>query len=386
MLRQMSRFRSKQTAQTFPVVNRSGRTYPIISCRNDYDSKNDPHHVHPALHAHGFAHDKPKKGIYQRIEKQAFDKPEVTDLDMPRPDAYLRVDDTDFFQRMAGIVVAFARELEKHPAQIVIVVDDLTPTMACSIVAKKKGLKVAHLVAGTRSFDMDMPKEVNRMITDGLSDILFTAGMVANRNLNHTGTEQAHVHFVGNILIDTLRYNRTRLQRPVAFSIMGVKEKEYVLLTLNRHTLINNDAVLKNLFHTILEKTDKPIVAPLHNYVKNKLSALGIHSERLHILPPQPYLAFGYMVNQAQTIITDSGNVAEEATFLGIPCITLNTYAEHPETVSIGTNCLVGEDAGALSAALDRLNKGEWQKGHLPERWDGRAAERIVQTLLEEKL
>ncbi len=124
------------------------------------------------------------------------------------------------------------------------------------------------------------------MITDGLSDILFTAGMVANRNLNHTGTEQAHVHFVGNILIDTLRYNRTRLQRPVAFSIMGVKEKEYVLLTLNRHTLINNDAVLKTLFHTILEKTDKPIVAPLHNYVKNKLSALGIHSERLHILPP----------------------------------------------------------------------------------------------------
>lgn len=106
------------------------------------------------------------------------------------------------------------------------------------------------------------------MITDGLSDILFTAGMVANRNLNHTGTEQAHVHFVGNILIDTLRYNRTRLQRPVAFSIMGVKEKEYVLLTLNRHTLINNDAVLKTLFHTILEKTDKPIVAPLHNYVK----------------------------------------------------------------------------------------------------------------------
>ena len=285
-------------------------------------------------------------------EDKSLEPSLFTDLDMPRPDAYLRVDDTDF----------------------------------CSIVAKKKGLKVAHLVAGTRSFDMDMPKEVNRMITDGLSDILFTAGMVANRNLNHTGTEQAHVHFVGNILIDTLRYNRTRLQRPVAFSIMGVKEKEYVLLTLNRHTLINNDAVLKNLFHTILEKTDKPIVAPLHNYVKNKLSALGIHSERLHILPPQPYLAFGYMVNQAQTIITDSGNVAEEATFLGIPCITLNTYAEHPETVSIGTNCLVGEDAGALSAALDRLNKGEWQKGHLPERWDGRAAERIVQTLLEEKL
>lgn len=317
-------------------------------------------------------------------EDKSLEPSLFTDLDMPRPDVYLHVDTTDFFQRMAGILVAFARELEQHPAQIVIVVDDLTPTMACSIVAKKKGIKVAHLVAGTRSFDMDMPKEVNRMITDGLSDYLFTAGMVANRNLNQTGTEPANVHFVGNILIDTLRYNRTRLQRPVAFSIMGLKEKEYFLLTLNRHALLSNDTALKALFQTILKKTDKPIVAPLHTYVKNRLAALGIASERLHFFPPQPYLAFGYLVNHAQAIITDSGNVAEEATFLGIPCITLNNYAEHPETVSMGTNRLVGEDPKLLGDALDILNKGEWQEGHLPERWDGRAAERIVQTLLGE--
>lgn len=319
-------------------------------------------------------------------EDKSLEPSLFTDLDMPRPDIYLHVDTTDFFQRMAGILVAFARELEQHPAQIVIVVDDLTPTMACSIVAKKKGIKVAHLVAGTRSFDMDMPKEVNRMITDGLSDYLFTAGMVANRNLNQTGTEPANVHFVGNILIDTLRYNRTRLQRPVAFSIMGLKEKEYFLLTLNRHALLSNDTALKGLFQTMLEKTDKPIVAPLHTYVKNKLAALGIASERLHFFPPQPYLAFGYLVNHAQAIITDSGNVAEEATFLGIPCITLNNYAEHPETVSMGTNRLVGEDPKLLGEALDILNRGEWQEGHLPERWDGRAAERIVQTLLGEHL
>ena len=197
-------------------------------------------------------------------EDKSLEPSLFTDLDMPRPDAYLRVDDTDFFQRMAGIVVAFARELEKHPAQIVIVVDDLTPTMACSIVAKKKGIKVAHLVAGTRSFDMDMPKEVNSMITDGLSDYLFTAGMVANRNLNQTGTEQAHVHFVGNILIDTLRYNRTRLQRPVAFSIMGLKEKEYLLLTLNKHSLLNKDTTLKAIFRTILEKTSRSWRRSIH--------------------------------------------------------------------------------------------------------------------------
>ena len=329
--------------------------------------------------------DMPRPDVYLHVDNTDFFQRMAGILvDMPRPDVYLHVDNTDLFQQMAGIFVAFARELEQHPAQVVLVVDDLTPTMACSIVAKKKGIKVAHLVAGTRSFDMDMPKEVNSMITDGLSDYLFTAGMVANRNLNQTGTEQAHVHFVGNILIDTLRYNRTRLQRPVAFSIMGLKEKEYLLLTLNKHSLLNKDTTLKAIFHTILEKTDKPIVAPLHTYVKNKLSALGITSERLYILPPQPYLSFGYLVNHAWGIITDSGNVAEEATFLGIPCMTLSTYAEHPETVTIGTNRLVGENSEILADALDILNKGEWQKGHLPERWDGHAAERIVQTLLGE--
>lgn len=318
-------------------------------------------------------------------EDKSLEPSLFTDLDMPRPDVYLRVDDSDFFQRMAGILVAFARELEQHPAHVVLVVDDLTPTMACSIVAKKKGVKVAHLVAGTRSFDMDMPKEVNSMIADGLSDYLFTAGMVANRNLNQTGTEQKHVHFVGNILIDTLRYNRTRLQRPVAFSIMGFQEKKYILLTLNRHQLLHNETRLKELIHTLLENTDLPIVAPLHTYVRHKLAALGLNADRLHILPTQPCLSFGYLIKNAAALVTDSGNVAEEATFWGVPCMTLNSYAEHPETVSIGTNCLVGEDPQALAAALEVFNRGEWKEGHLPERWDGHAAERIVQTLLEEQ-
>lgn len=318
-----------------------------------------------------------------KADDESLEPSLFTDLDMPRPDAYLNIESTDFFQRMAGILVAFARELEQHPAHIVMVVDDLTPTMACSIVAHKKGIKVAHLVAGVRTFDRNAPKEVNRIITDGLSDILFTAGMVANRNLNQTGTQQSHVHFVGNILIDTLRYNRPRLQRPVSFSILGLKEKDYLLFTLNRRSLLQDDKKLKAIFQTLLAHTDKRIVAPLHTYVKEKLRALGITDERLVILPPQPYLAFGYLINQASAILTDSGNVAEEATFLGIPCITLNTYAEHPETVTIGTNCLVGEDTDLLAQALTTWKKGEWKKGSLPERWDGRTAERIVQTLLE---
>lgn len=313
------------------------------------------------------------------LESSLFD-----DLDMPHPDAYLNVESNDFFQRLSRIIVSFAEELDKHPSDLVMVVDDLTPTMASSIVARKKGIKVAHLVAGIRSFDLNMPKEVNRIISDGLSDILFTAGMTANRNLNQTGTEQKHVHFVGNILMDTLRHNRNRLVRPDFLNTLNLKEKEYLLLTLNRHTLIENKESFKAIMNTLVSHTSLPIIAPVHDYVKQELSIIGITNERLHILPPQPYLSFGYLISQAKAIVTDSGNVAEEATFLNIPCITLNHYAEHPETVNIGTNCLVGEDPNALKEALFKLESGLWKKGLLPERWDGRTAERIVQTLLEE--
>ena len=312
------------------------------------------------------------------LEDSLFD-----DLDMPRPDAYLPVESDDFFQRLSGIIVAFAQELEAYPADLVMVVDDLTPTMACSIVAKKKGVRVAHLVAGIRSFDLNRPKEVNRLIADGLSDILFTAGMTANRNLNQTGIEQKHVHFVGNILLDTIRHNRNRLVKPVFLSQLNTEE--YILLTLNRRALLEQEDTLKKLMTVLSVHSPYPIIAPLHGYVRDSLSALHIAFDGLHITEPLPYLSFGYLIHHAKAIITDSGNVAEEATFLNIPCITLNDYAEHPETVSIGTNCLVGESPEALTEALQTLKAGRWKKGQLPERWDGRTAERIVQTLLEEQ-
>ncbi|KAB6152615.1 UDP-N-acetyl glucosamine 2-epimerase, partial [Bacteroides xylanisolvens] len=241
---------------------------------------------------------------------------------------------------------------------------------------------VAHLVAGTRSFDMKMPKEVNRMITDGLSDYLFTAGMVANRNLNQTGTESENVYYVGNILIDAIRYNRNRLLKPIWFSVLGLQEGNYLLFTLNRRVLLGNKENLRQLMKTIIDKSaGMPIVAPLHTYVRNAIKELDIEAPNLHIMPPQNYLFFGYLINKAKGIITDSGNVAEEATFLGIPCITLNTYAEHPETWRMGTNELVGEDPALLAKTMDTLMHGEWKRGELPERWDGRTAERIVQIL-----
>lgn len=306
------------------------------------------------------------------------------DLHMKAPDAYLGVTDGNPTELTAGIMVAFEKELTDNPAHVVLVVDDLTATMSCAIVAKKQNIKVAHLVAGTRSFDMTMPKEVNRMITDGLSDYLFTAGMVANRNLNQTGTENENVYYVGNILIDTIRYNRNQLIKPVWFPVLELKEHNYMVLTLNRRALLNDKANLRKLLETLINKSNgMPIVATLHTYVRDAIKSLNITAPNLHIMPTQSYLSFGFLINQAKAIITDSGNVAEEATFLGIPCITLNTYAEHPETWRMGTNELVGEDAAALGVALDKLIRGEWKQGVLPERWDGRTAERIVQILLE---
>ncbi|ERI87002.1 UDP-N-acetylglucosamine 2-epimerase [Bacteroides pyogenes F0041] len=307
------------------------------------------------------------------------------DLDMKAPDAYLEVESSNPINLAAGIMIAFEKELTENPTHVVLVVDDLTATMSCAIVAKKQGIKVAHLVAGTRSFDMNMPKEVNRMITDGLSDYLFTAGMVANRNLNQTGTEKKNVFYVGNILIDSIRYNRNRLLKPVWFSVLGLQEKEYLLFTLNRRIILNNKNNLRQLLEAVVDKSaGTPVVAPLHTYVRDTIKEIGFEAPNFHIMPPQNYLFFGYLVNKAKGIITDSGNVAEEATFLGIPCITLNTYAEHPETWRMGTNELVGEDPESLAQAVDKLIKGEWKQGELPERWDGRTAERIVQILTEQ--
>lgn len=308
-----------------------------------------------------------------------------SDLNIKKPDVYLEIGFENLTERAGGIMLAFEKELKEHPTNVVLVVDDLTSTMACAIVAKKQNIKVAHLVAGTRSFDMSMPKELNRMITDGLSDYLFTAGMGANRNLNQTGTENEQIFLVGNILMDTLRYNRNRFIRPKTFDILGLQENNYILLTINRHALLENKENFKKMVERLIsESKGTPIVAPLHNYVREAINELEIKAPNLHILPTQSYLSFGYFTSKAKAIVTDSGNVAEEATFLGVPCITLNTYVEHPETCSIGTNELVGEDPDQLGTAIAKIMRGEWKEGAIPERWDGRTADRIVQILLQQ--
>lgn len=344
--------------------------------------------IAPICRAIDAAREKGKKVTYRLVytgphDDSSLDVSLFSDLSMRKPDAYLGVSGRDHSQVAASIMLAFEKELDVNPAHVVLVVDDMTATMSCAIVAKKRGLKVAHVIAGTRSFDMNMPREVNRTIVDAISDYLFTAGMVANRNLNQEGMIPEYIHYVGNILIDTIRYNRHRLIQPMWFDTLGLRKGNYLLLTLNRHDLLEKKAVLRSLMQTLLEKADgMPIVAPLHPYAEKAVKSLKLNAPNLYMLPPQSYLQFGFLINQAKGIVTDSGNIAEEATFLDVPCITLNTYAEHPETWRIGTNELVGENSFALSEALDNLLHGNWKHTTLPDRWDGRTAERIVQTLL----
>ena len=335
--------------------------------------------------------DKTDDICYRLVYTGASDDPTLegslfSDLQIARPDVFLGVDCVSLNEITGRVMSAFEVYLQENPADVVIVVDDLASTMAAAIVAKKQGVKLAHLVAGTRSFDIKMPKEINRLVIDGLSDLLFTAGMSNNSITNREGTEQSRVYMVGNILIDNLRFNHNRWQRPQVFDTMQLREGEYIVFTLNRKALLADRLNLQSMLQSVVEKSGGvPVVAPLRGKAKEVVEQLLANIDggsRVSIIEPLGYLEFGYLTLHARGIITDSGNVAEEATFNGVPCITLNSYTEHIETVKVGTNVLVGEDAEQLALAVETLVGGRWKQGNIPDRWDGRSAERIVSILL----
>jgi UDP-N-acetylglucosamine 2-epimerase (non-hydrolysing) len=307
-----------------------------------------------------------------------------SDLEMPRPDVYLGVDCENLNELTGRVMAEFEHYLEQHPADSVIVVDDLASTMAAAIVAKKRGARLAHLVAGTRSFDITMPKEINRLVIDGLSDMLFTAGMGSSSIATREGAELHKIYMVGNILMDQLRYCRDRWQRPACLE--GIEDGRYLVFTLNRKALLaSKDNLLLMLQAVARVAGDVPVIAPLRGLAAEMVQVMMVkHPElqaAIRIVPALGYLEFGYLTSRAKGIITDSGNVAEEATFNHVPCITLNSYTEHQETVKQGTNVLVGEDAERLASEVGRMLSDDWVTGQLPDRWDGRTAERIVSML-----
>ena len=318
------------------------------------------------------------------LEPSLFD-----DLQMPRPQFYLGVNSTSLNEITSQVMAAFDRFLDEHPVDVVIVVDDLASTMAAAIVTKKRNIRLAHLVAGTRSFDINMPKEINRLVIDALSDYLFTAGVRSTGVATREQSEQSQTYMVGNILMDTLRFNHGRLKKPDITELNSVLDSQrYLVFTLNRKALIaDTENLSKMLSAMVASAGDMPIIAPLRGNAGQVVSDIKAKDsdklKNLLVISSLSYLEFGWLTAHALGVITDSGNVAEEATFNGVPCITLNNYTEHQETVSVGSNVLVGEDADKLGAAVKNMVNGEWKKCALPDRWDGRTAERILQILLQ---
>jgi len=300
-------------------------------------------------------------------------------LNIPEPDTNLNCGGGTQAEQTAAIMVAFEKELLDNPADLVLVVGDVTSTMACSIVAKKLNVKVAHVEAGIRSFDMSMPEEINRMVTDALADYFFTTTVWAGDNLKKTGISDDRIFFVGNVMIDTLNNNRSKFIKPEFWEALSLKPKQYFVLTLHRPANVDTVDNLSKLISEITNHSNGlPILFPIHPRTAKVLRESGVTAQNLHIIEPLGYLEFNYLVENAFAVITDSGGITEETTVMGIPCMTLRDNTERPETVALGTNELLGTNPEAIRPALEKLFAGQWKKGSIPEKWDGKAAQRIV--------
>ena len=268
-------------------------------------------------------------------------------------------------------------------ADWVLVVGDVTSTMACSIAAKKLNMGVIHVEGGIRSNDITMPEEINRMVTDAITDIFYTTSEVANENLRQLGHDESKIRYVGNTMIDTLLKNMPRFKKTKAWDDFGLKEKTYFVMTLHRPANVDEETQLKHLIDEIIKGANgMPIIFPVHPRTAKILKGIGIEAENLHMIEPLGYLEFNYLVQHAFAVITDSGGITEETTVMKVPCMTLRDNTERPETITMGTNELVGTNPENIAPFMNKLHKGEWKSGEIPYLWDGHTAERIVEDLL----
>lgn len=370
---------------------------PII--RAIQQAKKDGREMHYRLVHTGQHYDKNMSGTF-------FDE-----LHIPQPNVNLGCGNGSQAEQTAHIMVAFEKELLAHPADLVLVVGDVTSTMACAIVAKKCNTRVCHVEAGIRSWDLTMPEEINRMVTDSLADYMFTTSEVANENLRRHHVQilsasdmpseltdmslcgakqlQQRAWYVGNVMIDTLLANRSHFRRPAVWDELVLQEKQYIVMTMHRPANVDEEAHLKALMEQIISNArGLSVIFPIHPRTAKVFYHLWGDEEQvkclfpnLHIVEPLGYLEFNYLVERSLVVVTDSGGITEETTVMGVPCITLRDNTERPETCTIGTNELVGTNPKAIGPALDKLFAGEWKRGAIPPLWDGHAAERIVDVL-----
>jgi len=294
-------------------------------------------------------------------------------------------------EQTAKIMVAFEKVCLEHKPDLVIVVGDVNSTMACTITAKKLGIRVAHVEAGLRSRDMSMPEEINRLCTDVLCDYLFTTDHFADENLRAEGVPDEKIFFVGNVMIDTLLKHRKMAAALSLREELGLQPKGYATLTLHRPSNVDDKEVLQGVFESLREITRQiPIIFPIHPRTRKMAEQFGLTHyfttgdkvEGIWLTEPLGYLEFLHLNMQAKMVLTDSGGLQEETTVLGVPCITLRHNTERPITCEMGTNVIVGNRKEDILAAAKKVLNGGENAGRIPEKWDGKAAERIVECLL----
>jgi UDP-N-acetylglucosamine 2-epimerase (non-hydrolysing) len=307
-------------------------------------------------------------------------------LEIPRPDVNLKVQSPGAVTQIAEIMTRLEPVLESVRPDVVVVVGDVNSTVAAAVTAVKLGLPVAHVEAGLRSFDRSMPEEVNRLLTDSISDVLFTTEPAANENLEREGVARDQVHFVGNVMIDTLFRYRERAGQSDVLDRLGLEPGGYAALTLHRPSNVDDAGTLGMLLDGIAHvQAEIPVVFPVHPRTRRHLEALAAvlpPMPALRLADPMPYLDFVNLMANARCVMTDSGGIQEETTALRIPCLTLRHNTERPITVTRGTNRIVGTAPDAIYSCWREVAEGKWPKGDLPELWDGKAAARIVRVLL----
>lgn len=305
------------------------------------------------------------------------------ELNIPHPNANLEVKSGSQAQQTGAIMIAFEKELLQNPCDLVLVVGDVNSTMACTIVAKKMNVKVAHVEAGIRSGDMTMPEEINRIVTDSITDYFFTTSTSASENLLKNDIDPSNVHFVGNVMIDTLYQNLDRILAPNFWTEFGLETKNYIILTLHRPSNVDQEKSLIDLLEGIDKMVgDKKIIFPIHPRTKAILGETNLNLKNILFVEPQGYLNFMYLIKNSFAVITDSGGISEETTVLGIPCFTMRTTTERPETIKIGTNNLVGISLENLQNLFGRFLQNGAKKSEIPELWDGKTSERIIDILV----
>lgn len=304
-------------------------------------------------------------------------------LQIPEPHFNLSIGSGTQAEQTAGIMIGYEKLiLDTVKPDFCLVVGDVTSTLATSITAKKLNIKVIHVEAGIRSGDLTMPEEINRLVTDSIADYFFTTTTLAASNLKKNGVDEKQIFFVGNTMIDTLLKHESKFKAPEFYYEYQLKHKNYLVITLHRPSNVDKVEDLENLLKAIINASrDLKIIFPVHPRTSKILAQISFDKKKLILVDPMGYLEFNYLVKHALAVITDSGGITEETTVMGVPCMTLRTTTERPETCNIGTNELLGSDPKSIKPAFDILFSGLWKKGQIPELWDGKSAARIVEHL-----